>query len=215
MTTPFAAVITGDVVGSQKLENAKYEQLLHRLNILLNELASHYELRFDIFRGDEFQVVLQQPEHVLLVASLVRLNLLAEQVGVRQSLAVGKIDMLRDNVKSSTGEAFTLSGRQLGKMKSELFRFDSSHKTLAHHLGTTILVLDAHLSSLTKTEARVLACYLSHPDESHQALAERLGKGRVNTTKLLNASSYNAVTTYLQYAQTLIKDINKQYKANQ
>lgn len=205
MTTPLAAVITGDVVGSQKFEKAKYEQLLAQLNKVLNELAGRYDLRFDIFRGDEFQVVLQQPEYAFHVATLIRLNLLAEQVDVRQSIAVGEIDTLRNNVKSSTGDAFVRSGHQLEEMKSELLRFGSSHDELDFHLGTTIMVLDAHLSSLTKTEALVLACYLSHPDESHQSLADRLGKGRVNTTKLLNASGYNAVDTYLNYAKALIK----------
>lgn len=205
MATPLAAVITGDVVGSQKFEKAKYEQLLAQLNKVLNELAGRYDLRFDIFRGDEFQVVLQQPEYAFHVATLIRLNLLAEQVDVRQSIAVGEIDTLRNNVKSSTGDAFVRSGHQLEEMKSELLRFGSSHDELDFHLGTTIMILDAHLSSLTKTEALVLACYLSHPDESHQSLADRLGKGRVNTTKLLNASGYNAVDTYLNYAKALIK----------
>ncbi|MAD54087.1 MAG: hypothetical protein CMF18_08450 [Idiomarinaceae bacterium] len=205
MATPLAAVITGDVVGSQKFEKAKYEQLLAQLNKVLNELAGRYDLRFDIFRGDEFQVVLQQPEYAFHVATLIRLNLLAEQVDVRQSIAVGEIDTLRNNVKSSTGDAFVRSGHQLEEMKSELLRFGSSHDELDFHLGTTIMVLDAHLSSLTKTEALVLACYLFHPDESHQSLADRLGKGRVNTTKLLNASGYNAVDTYLNYAKALIK----------
>lgn len=205
MATPLAAVITGDIVGSQKVEKTKYEQTLERLNERLDDLAATYRLRFDIFRGDEFQLVLPQPEQALRVAALIRLTLLAEQVDVRQSIAVGAIDKLRDNVKSSTGDAFVRSGHRLEQMKSELFQFSSSQPELERHLSVTIKLFDAHLSSLTKTEALVLSCYLSHPDEPHKSLAARLGKSRANTTKLLNASAYNAVDAYLTYATALIQ----------
>ena len=205
MTTRFAAVITGDIVGSQKVEKAKYEQLLTQLNEILTTLAENYSLRFDIFRGDEFQIVLSRPEQALRVAAIIRLKLLAEQVDVRQSIAVGAIDTLRDNVKSSTGYAFVRSGRQLEQMKSELFRFSSSRPELDKHLGVTIKLLDVHLSSLTKTAAWVLSCYLFHPDEPHKSLGERLGKSRANTTKLLNAGAYNVVEEYLDYTETLVR----------
>ena len=205
MATCLAAVITGDIVASQKVDKTKYVEILRRLKDLFDELSERYQLRFDIFRGDEFQLVLPHPAHALRVATLIRLTLLAEQIDVRQSIAVGPIDQLRDNVKSSTGDAFVRSGHQLEEMKSELFRFSSSQPELERHLSVTILLFDAHLTSLTKTEALVLSCYLFHPDEPHKSLAERLNKSRVNTTKLLNASAYSVVDTYLAYTQALIE----------
>lgn len=205
MMTQLAAVITGDIVGSQRVELQKYERFLKQLNEVLTDLAAMYRLQFDIFRGDEFQLVLHQPEHALRVAAFIRLALLAEQMDVRQSIAIGTIDRLRNNVKSSTGDAFVRSGHQLDNMKSELLRFSSSQPELERHLSVTIMLFDAHLSSLTKTEALVLYYYLLHPNEPHKSLAVRLGKSRANTTKLLNAGSYNAVDAYLTYAEALIK----------
>lgn len=205
MSNNLKAVITGDLVNSRQINTDEYSEVLNHLKELLHNLAQEREMRFDIFRGDEFQVVLKDPAESVFIASIIRLSLLSIKVDVRQSIAVAEIDDLRSKVKSSTGQAFVLSGQNLNNMKSELFAFASSNNVLCKHLSPTISLLDVHLSSLTPTKASVLSCYLQHSDESHEHIGKRLDKGRVNTTKLLNASHYTAVKSYLDYVYELIR----------
>ncbi|RUO75332.1 hypothetical protein [Idiomarina seosinensis] len=206
MSKNLVAVITGDIVDSSQIEVKAYNTVLEHLTKVLKQLAKSREMHFDVFRGDEFQIILTFPKEALFVASIIRLSLKSAKIDVRQSIAVAEIDKMRDDVKSSTGEAFVMSGRNLDKMKSELFIFSSSDSSLHRHLGVTVKILDAHLSSLTKTEAEVLSCFLQHDNESHANLGNRLKKSRANTTKLLNASHYTAVLEYLTYAGDLISE---------
>lgn len=206
MENSMIGVITGDIVNSRQIPVEEYDSMLYRLHQTLESFSERYEMHFDVFRGDEFQLLLKRPEKVIYLATIIRLSLKSgsTNIDVRQSLSVGDSNELRDDVKSSTGEAFVLSGQNLNKMKSELLIFDSTNELLKHHLGSTIELLDAHLSSLTKTEAYVLMSYLGDPEVSHAELAKEIGKSRPNTTKMLNSAHYNSVLKYLYYAENLI-----------
>lgn len=68
------AVLTGDIIGSQKMEPDKLRGLLNKLlNFLEQQKNANYPgLLFEIYRGDSIQIALMQPEHALKLAVLIR-----------------------------------------------------------------------------------------------------------------------------------------------
>ena len=68
------AVLTGDIVGSQKMKPKDLQKLLKELlKFLEKQKNENYPgLLFEIYRGDSIQIALLQPEHTLKLAVLVR-----------------------------------------------------------------------------------------------------------------------------------------------
>jgi hypothetical protein len=93
--------------------------------------------RWEIFRGDSFQLV-TEPEKALLTAlilrsgfrggvyrlasSLVVEDMLDESIDVRLSIGIGGIGEVTDPISESYGEAFTLSGKMLETITDEGLR---------------------------------------------------------------------------------------------
>jgi len=120
----YYAVLTGDIVGSTKgLSPARLERVRERLRICAKQLNGlKKDLicgKVDFFRGDGWQMLLNQPGQALRAALFIRAGLLAfENRSTRIAIGIGtaeKIDPKR--ISQSTGMAFTLSGRALDQMK--------------------------------------------------------------------------------------------------
>ncbi|MFM2476974.1 hypothetical protein [Celerinatantimonas sp. MCCC 1A17872] len=202
------AVITGDIVNSRALGPTDYDNTLDVLNKTLKSLLKTEYDAFDIYRGDSFQILFQNASFSFYAALVLRLALKAAQpsVDIRQSIGIGKIDAIRDSVKSSTGDAFTLSGMGLDRLKNtQLLGVQTANQKFTDRVELVSKFLDVHLLSLTAIQAQVLLTYLSAEDKSHAVLAALLGKKRSNTTRLLNASHYQLVAEYLDYVHHWFK----------
>lgn len=208
MKKRFIAVITGDIVNSTNLRSAHYDELLTQLKKELNRLEASNKATCDIYRGDSFQITLFCPWAALKSALLIRLKLKSNtyKVDARQSIAIGSVKAIRDDVKTSTGEVFVLSGQHLDEMKSQRLVFSSENKLLNRHIPIVVKLLDTHLSSLTSMQSEALYSYLMDDSQTHAQLANKLSKSRANTTKLLNSSEYLLVNESIHYFETVVRE---------
>jgi hypothetical protein len=55
-------------------------------------------------------------------------------------------------------------------------------------------------------QAEALYLYLLDDSQTHAELANKLGKSRANTTKILNSSEYLLVADSIQYFETLVHE---------
>ncbi|MBE91345.1 MAG: hypothetical protein CMF14_00235 [Idiomarina sp.] len=202
------AVITGDIVNSRNLSSAHYDKLLKQLKDELASFEASDKATFDIYRGDSFQITFFCPWAALRAAILIRLKLKSNicKIDVRQSIAIGTVKALREDVKTSTGQAFILSGKNLDEMKSRRLVFSSENKPLNCHIPIVVKLLDTHLSSLTSMQSEALYFYLMDDSQTHAMLANKLNKSRANTTKILNGSEYLLVADSIHYFETLVHE---------
>ncbi len=114
------AVISGDIVGSSRLDRESREDLpriLKQAAATLREfLGDAIPLDIDIYAGDSWQLLLTDPGAALRAAVFLRAYLLdrAEGVDTRIAVAVGGVDFVPgERVSEGDGEAFRLSGRLL------------------------------------------------------------------------------------------------------
>ncbi|QJR82382.1 hypothetical protein CA267_017305 [Alteromonas pelagimontana] len=203
-------VLTGDIVNSQKIPPEHYEKLLYALNSTFSQLEKRCSIKFDIFRGDSFQIIFDNPSEAIEGAIILRLALKTSEpaFSVRQSIGIGKAMLLRHDVKSSTGEAFVLSGKGLDSMKNAYLTINSNDKLLQNKLTLLTKFVDAHLLGLTTIQAETLLCYITSANQSHEAVAKKLKKTRSNTTKLLLASRYQLIDEYCDYFKESVKEMN-------
>ena len=113
-------VITGDIVSSHKLEDRSI--WLNKLKAIFNDLDANFlqlSDQWDIFRGDSFQLRVQQPEQTLKIALLIRAGLKSLEVftknkmNVRIAIGIGSEEFKGDNIREADGTAYQNSGKLL------------------------------------------------------------------------------------------------------
>lgn len=177
------AVLTGDIIGSSQLSAAR----LSRARGIVLKGARQFNSRSrrsvvgkpEFFRGDAWQLLLQEPRRALRAALYIRALLSSETgVGTRISLGVGHVDVIdRSRISLSTGEAFTLSGHALDQMTGY---FDLSG-ALPERAGPLVGWFPAilHLSSglvrhWTRRQAEIVSLALLLDNPTHERIATTL-----------------------------------------
>ena len=202
----YAGVLTGDITDSQSYSDDDFRNILAALNKYLSNYAKQYDGHFDIYRGDAFQLAVNQPQYSMHIAFGLRLALKAHtpSVDVRISVAVGEAHYRPKEVKTGAGEAFVLSGRGLDTIKPNHLAFHSNNTELENKTQLLTRFADTHVSGLTQTQSETLLAYLQASDKSHENIAALLDKNRSNVSRILNASNYKLVAEYLEYMKHAI-----------
>lgn len=203
------AVITGDVIKSQSIPKHQYDAMLYQLDQSLRNIAQRFDVKSNLYRGDEFQLQLNQSEHLCTVALLLYLQIKAAGYEIRQSLAIGNIDNARADIKTATGSAFTLSGQYLDEINSKRLVLNIAKQQVDPGLNLNIAFVEVLLIKMSQKQANALFVYLTAENKLHSELAKQLKTSRENVTKLLNLAHYQLIESFLKYAEhTLYKQIN-------
>ncbi len=115
----FAAVLTGDLIGSRNLSTADRKKMQTTQRTIFEQVAKQFsDFKAEEFRGDGFQaVVYNNRNHALRIALLIQTALLKESFGIRIGIGIGDITYQATNITTSDGPAFQLSGPILDELK--------------------------------------------------------------------------------------------------
>lgn len=198
-------VLTGDVVGSQRIQ-AK-ERLSRTLEAILALCETRFAARGDRYRGDGFQIAVPDPADAVLAAVLARAALI-QQSPSRQSMwdariavGIGPATMpTAERFAEADGEAFLLSGRRLDVLgdRPERLAIVTPSPALNDELALLTRFADDILSHWSHYSAEVVYLSLLH-DESQQALAERLGRAQPTVNRRLVAARWPLIRDYLAH----------------
>ncbi|HKJ31046.1 MAG TPA: SatD family protein [Balneolales bacterium] len=117
------AVLTGDVVNSSQLNRKEREKLEKDLWQSLEKIESQ-KTKYEVIRGDSFQILLEKPQFALRKAIQMRClikmgmaNISGNKVDTRIAIGIGEISFLGKTLGSSDGDAFRRSGLGLDELK--------------------------------------------------------------------------------------------------
>ncbi|RTZ05217.1 hypothetical protein EKL98_07505 [Flavobacterium bomense] len=128
------SIITGDIINSRQLPSAIW---IDGLKELLNTKGKNPS-EWEIYRGDEFQIEITNPEEALLTALQIKAYLKTLKLDARMSIGFGDKTYSGATISESNGTAFVRSG--------ELFETLKKLKTtLAINSGTTDLDTEINL----------------------------------------------------------------------
>ncbi|RJL37295.1 hypothetical protein [Pectobacterium carotovorum] len=207
-TKKIYGVITGDIVKSRKIPIEKYDILLYTLETCIKFLTDKFNGRYDIFSGDSFQILFQDPIKAIESSLIIRLTLRTTEpfFDCRQSIGIGAIDTLRESVKKSTGEVFILSGENVNSLKNENIKIFSDNEFFNSRVDLLTSFLDFLVGNITKLQAEALLSYLLAEEKNHANIAKMMRRERTSVTKLLNSSHYQLVSKYLSEVEYFIKE---------
>ena len=217
----YKAVITGDIVHSRNVDDMKV--LLKVLKETILEISEHLSIpiEFEIYRGDSFQMLLDNPENAVEIAVLIRASLksktsynnsnvnmpLEKLWDARLSIGIGEVDIAALKVVESTGQAFELSGNQLDEMKKlqERIMVLSCWKNLNEQFLVLSQLSDAIIGRWTLSSSCAVYRHLLY-HETQKQIAEELNISQPAVHKRLNTANIGAIEKMLTYINKTIKN---------
>ena len=210
------SVITGDIVGSSKLDMEERKKVLSVLNdtlLRIKEIGVCNELSFEMFRGDSFQIVLNNPACSLSVAIIIRVALRANapknsklKWDTRLSIGVGTINFASDKITTSDGEAFRNSGRGFDKLKkNERLVINTPWCDFNKELEVSTGFADTIITKWTQKQAEAILPELI-ANSPQKDIAQQLNKTVQNINLALNTAKLPLIKKYINRFQTKIEE---------
>lgn len=199
------SVITGDIIGSRQQKTKDWVEDLKRILSPFGETPSQWE----IYRGDEFQIEIKNPEEALLSAILIKARLKALKLDARMSIGIGDKTHNAEKISESNGSAFIHSG--------ELFETLKKLKvTLAIRTGDAIfdekinLMLQLALTFMDNwlaQPAEFVAMAIENPTLSQEELGQKIGINQAAVSRRQKRAQFDLVMNLDRYFRTQIKQI--------
>lgn len=177
------AILTGDIVGSAKSTEKKV--WLVRLKRALKQIEALKLLEkhnWEIYRGDSFQLELEEPKQAFKAALLIRAALKSlplfeeHEMDVRISIGIGTREYQGDRVTESDGPAYHYSGRALDEIEKDERRLilKSDWEDLDDEMQVSFSLAEVILSNWSAASAEV-CWHLFREDITQKELAGKLG----------------------------------------
>ena len=109
------SIIIGDIINSRKLPTKKW--LFPLKQFLAKQGKSPKD--WEIFRGDQFQLEVKNPEEALLIAIQIKALMKGLKLDARMSIGIGEKTHNAKKISESNGTAFIHSGEVFETLKKE------------------------------------------------------------------------------------------------
>jgi hypothetical protein len=199
------SVITGDIIGSRQQKSKHWVEDLKKILSPFGEMPAQWE----IYRGDEFQVEIKNPEEALLTAILIKAHLKAIKSDARMSIGFGDKTHNAEKISESNGTAFINSGELFETLKKQKV-------TLA--LRTGDIVFDEKMNLMLRLAltfmdnwlaqpAQFVAVAIENPNLSQEELGQKLGINQAAVSRRQKRAQFDLVMNLDRYFRTQIKEI--------
>lgn len=156
------SVITGDLVNSTNIAAKWRQTVLDTLNVCAADFQPLTLCNLEMYRGDSFQIVVDKPDYALAVAIALRAKLKAMTPGKQQlwdarlSIGIGDISFESDNIVTSDGEAFRLSGRSFDNIGKKRLSISTTWPDFDKDMELVTRFADDVITSWTAKQAKVV-----------------------------------------------------------
>ncbi|WKL48003.1 winged helix-turn-helix transcriptional regulator [Flavobacterium pectinovorum] len=199
------SVITGDIIGSRQQKSKHWVEDLKKILSPFGEMPAQWE----IYRGDEFQVEVKNPEEALLTAILIKAHLRAIKSDARMSIGFGDKTHNAEKISESNGTAFINSGELFETLKKQKV-------TLA--LKTGDIVFDEKINLMLRLAltfmdnwlaqpAQFVAVAIENPGLSQEELGQKLGINQAAVSRRQKRAQFDLVMNLDRYFRTQIKEL--------
>lgn len=199
------SVITGDIIDSRQQQSKHWVEDLKEILAQFGDAPNQWE----IYRGDEFQIEVKNPEEALLTAILVKARLRAIKLDARMSIGFGNKTHSAAKISESNGTAFIHSGELFGTLKKQKL-------TLALRTGDSIfdeklnLMLQLALTFMDNwlvQSAEFVATAIENPALSQEEIGQKLGINQAAVSRRQKRAQFDLVMTLDRYFRTQIKQL--------
>lgn len=200
------SIITGDIVNSRKLPSKVW---IKGLKLIFNELGKNPR-DWEIYRGDEFQLEIKNPEEALLFAILVKAYFKTLKLDVRMSIGFGDKTFKTKKISESNGTAFYRSGEVFEKLKSQKINLaiNTGNTEIDNNLNLIVRLLLTFADNWLAQSAEFVQIAIKNPTLSQEEIGQQLGINQAAISRRRKRAHYDLLLETDAYFRKKIKEIN-------
>ena len=230
------AVITGDLINSRQIPIEKRQQVYDYMTRVYHSYANrrgwHNAAKLEFFRGDSFQLLVDEPEVALRVALFLRARLRAvcgrndmqdvhnlskhtrksnskKLWDARIAIGIGEVSHRSESVLNSDGEAFVLSGHTLDQMKRNeqlAIKIQGVDKSsmIQSQLDLLLRLGSGIVQDWTGAQSELAAEYIEYPNKTQVELEKEYGIPQNAISRRKSGGHIDEILSLCDYFEKLI-----------
>ncbi len=167
------SIITGDIINSRKLPSTVWMSGLKQLFNTKGEAP----IKWEIYRGDEFQLEIDNPAEALLTAIQIKAYLKTVQLDARISIGIGDKTYQAETISESNGSAFINSGELFDVLKKRKITLavNSGHAELDSEINLMLQLGLTFIDNWSVQSAELVLATISNDSLSQEEIGKQLG----------------------------------------
>jgi len=197
------SVITGDIIGSRQQKSQHWVEDLKKILSALGKTPVQWE----VYRGDEFQVEIKNPEEALLAAILIKAHLRTIKSDARMSIGFGDKTHDAAKISESNGTAFINSGELFETLKKQKITLALRTGEIAFDEKMNLMLRLAltFMDTWLAQSAEFVAIAIENPTLSQEELGQKLGINQAAVSRRQKRAQFDLVMNLDRYFRTQIK----------
>lgn len=199
------SVITGDIIGSRQQKSEHWVENLKKILAPFGKTPSQWE----IYRGDEFQIEINNPEDALLAAILVKAHLRTIKSDARMSIGFGDKTHNAERISESNGSAFINSGELFETLKKQKVNLAlrTGDLDFDEKLNLMLQLALTFMDSWLVQSAEFVAAAIENPTLSQEELGQKLGINQAAVSRRQKRAQFDLVMNLDRYFRKQIKQL--------
>ena len=198
------AVITGDIINSRSVETERWIDLL-------KELLEHYGAepeKWQIFRGDSFQLELPKAEEGLKAAYYLKAGIKSiANLDVRIAIGLGEKSHSSKNITEANGSAFINSGECFEMLKKQRLAIKTPSQKVDEEMNLYFKLVLLTTNHWSPTVASVIRKALENPKKNQKEIAKIQGKSQSSISETLKRGGFEEIMDVEKRFRCLIDNI--------
>ena len=194
------AVLTGDIVNSQKIPSKQW------LPILKEALSQYGEetIDWEVYRGDSFQLE-TKIKTALETAIFIKASIKQfKELDVRIAIGLGLKDYDAGKVTQSSGSAFVYSGQCFDQLKKQVLAIKSDNIPFDDSINLMLRLALLTMNNWPPISANIIKTAILNADLNQSQLAKILNKAQSNISKSLNRSGFEEIKQLIDHYQNKV-----------
>ncbi|KQB37745.1 SatD family protein [Flavobacterium aquidurense] len=199
------SVITGDIIGSRQQISKHWVEDLKKILSLFGEMPSQWE----VYRGDEFQIEIKNPEDALWSAILIKAHLKAIKLDARMSIGFGSKTHNAEKISESNGTAFIHSGELFGTLKKQkvTLAIRTDDTDIDEKINLMIQLALTFMDSWLAQPAEFVVAAIQNPTLSQEELGHKLGINQAAVSRRQKRAQFDLILQLDRYFRKQIKQL--------
>lgn len=199
-------IITGDIVNSRKLSSKIWIDGLKRL---LNAIGKN-PVEWEIYRGDEFQLEVKNPEDALMIALHIKSYFKSIKLDVRMSIGFGDMTYKAKKISESNGSAFTRSGEVFETLKKQKINLavNSGNELFDTEINLMLRLALTFMNNWLVQSAEFVLIAIENPSLSQEEIGVKLNINQAAVSRRRKRAQFDLVMEMEQYFRNKIKTIS-------
>ncbi|MDI5949549.1 hypothetical protein [Flavobacterium yafengii] len=200
------SIITGDIINSRKLPSTIW---IDGLKELLNTKGKNPS-EWEIYRGDEFQIEIINPQEALLTALQIKAYLKTLKLDARMSIGFGDKTYSAATISESNGTAFVRSGELFETLKKQktTLAINSGNNDLDTEMNLMLRLGLTFMDNWLAQSAEFVLVSIEHKSLSQEEIGVKIGINQAAVSRRRKRAQFDLVLELDNHFRKKIKTLS-------